>query len=161
MTALHIFAELIRLGVRLEAHDDGRLRYSPQQVVPPSLVEEMKAHKAELLAYVRIWGACHLVDCGKGETLDPDEVQPCPKCGSLELWETLAGTWRCQHCDRDTFQRSRELADIAARLRRRERPSLLHRQRQTGPARASPAKVVERDEGKEASLMRQGMLFAY
>jgi hypothetical protein len=27
---------------------------------------------------------------------------PCPKCGSLELWESMAGCWRCMLCDPPT-----------------------------------------------------------
>ncbi len=53
--------------------------------------------------------------------LDLDELveapPPCPQCGSLELWETTAGTWRCQHCDAAAFRRSLDLIELAARLR--------------------------------------------
>lgn len=27
---------------------------------------------------------------------------PCPKCGGLELWESMAGGWRCMLCDPPT-----------------------------------------------------------
>lgn len=27
---------------------------------------------------------------------------PCPTCGTLELWQSMAGNWRCQRCDPPT-----------------------------------------------------------
>lgn len=39
---------------------------------------------------------------------------PCPTCGGLELWETIKGEWRCQHCDPPTA--SRRLLRHAERL---------------------------------------------
>ncbi len=32
-------------------------------------------------------------------TINPDEVPPCPICGSLTAWQSLAKTWRCARCD--------------------------------------------------------------
>ena len=157
MTALDVLVELSRLGVRLEAGTGGRLRYSPRHVVPRSLAEHMRAYKAQLLAHLRTWGDCWHVEWT--DEIYIDELEPCPTCGTLELWETLASTWRCQHCDSDAFQRSFELADRAARLRRGERLPPLRRQRKTKPARASPTKVVKRDAVKRASPENQGTLF--
>jgi hypothetical protein len=52
---------------------------------------------------------------------EPDiPYQSCPTCGGSELWETLAATWRCQHCDSEALTRSRWLLRTAARLRRRD-----------------------------------------
>lgn len=31
------------------------------------------------------------------EVIDPPD--PCLKCGTLELWQSLAGNWRCLRCD--------------------------------------------------------------
>jgi len=53
------------------------------------------------------------------------EVVPCPKCGTLELWQSAAGDlfgltpgwWRCVKCDPPTA--ARRLADAADRIRRR------------------------------------------
>ncbi len=50
---------------------------------------------------------------------------PCPRCGSLELWESMAADiggieparWRCLKCDPPT--KARRLADLAATLRQR------------------------------------------
>ncbi len=64
------------------------------------------------------------VDC-----IDPDDLEPCPKCGTLELWQTLAsdvfgsapGRWRCAKCEPPTTaQRLRELAN---RVRQQAIPS--------------------------------------
>jgi hypothetical protein len=52
---------------------------------------------------------------------DSDEITlppPCPCCGSLDLWETITGEWRCQHCDGAALRRSRNLLERATRLRR-------------------------------------------
>ena len=60
------------------------------------------------------------VDC-----IDPNELTPCPKCGTLELWQSAAGDifgltsgrWRCMKCDPPTA--ARRLAEAAERIRRR------------------------------------------
>lgn len=49
--------------------------------------------------------------------VDPFSVTPCPKCNSLELWQTLAGNWRCLWCDPPI--ESRRWAERAAELRNR------------------------------------------
>ena len=49
MSVAELFADLMRLNVRLEAHGD-RLRYSPRSAVTPDLADLMKTHKDELLA---------------------------------------------------------------------------------------------------------------
>jgi len=54
--------------------------------------------------------------------IDPD---PCERCGSLEVWQDLAGGWHCQHCEADTLARGERLARLAMTLRNR------------GPRRAS------------------------
>ncbi|NLX95980.1 MAG: hypothetical protein GXY83_07375 [Rhodopirellula sp.] len=41
---------------------------------------------------------------------------PCDKCGSLELWETVGGSWHCQRCDPPI--RSEMLRLRARRLRK-------------------------------------------
>ena len=48
---------------------------------------------------------------------DPGALAPCPACGSLDLWQTIVGNWRCQHCDAAALRRSRSWAEKAARLR--------------------------------------------
>lgn len=66
------------------------------------------------------------------EDREPDEqvdaiipLDPCPKCGSLELWQSLAGdlcgrtsgTWRCVHCFPPII--AWRLRELAERLRNR------------------------------------------
>ena len=50
------------------------------------------------------------------DTVDPDEVPPCPTCGSLEQWESLAGVWHCLTCQPP--HRSNLIQRKAARFRR-------------------------------------------
>jgi len=47
--------------------------------------------------------------------IDPDDLDPCPECGSLELWESLTGNWRCQICDPPT--KARALLQHTERIR--------------------------------------------
>ena len=46
----------------------------------------------------------------------PALPDPCPKCGSLELWQDALGGWHCQRCERPAFERGLRLAERAARL---------------------------------------------
>jgi phage N-6-adenine-methyltransferase len=43
-----------------------------------------------------------------------DAPDDCPECGTLRLWQTLAGNWRCLRCDPPTT--ARRLRKLAARL---------------------------------------------
>lgn len=60
------------------------------------------------------------VDC-----IEPNGLTPCPKCGTLELWQSAAGDifgltpgrWRCMKCDPPTT--ALRLAEAAERIRRR------------------------------------------
>lgn len=52
---------------------------------------------------------------GDSETLEPIELDPCPACGTLELWQSVAGNWRCQRCDPP--ETSRHLKDTLAWLK--------------------------------------------
>lgn len=45
------------------------------------------------------------------------EVAPCATCGSFELWQTMAGNWRCQKCDPPLV--GRRLRKRAEELRRK------------------------------------------
>ena len=53
----------------------------------------------------------------KSTVIECDPPDPCSECGSLELWETFAGNWRCLRCDPPT--ESRRLVEKAAQLRER------------------------------------------
>ncbi|REK17366.1 MAG: hypothetical protein DWQ37_06130 [Planctomycetota bacterium] len=52
------------------------------------------------------------------DSIDPDEIDPCPTCGTLELWQTMAGNWRCMKCDPPT--KSLQILELVARLRGRD-----------------------------------------
>ena len=111
VAAMELMTDLARLGIHIEAHGD-RLRYSPRSAVTPELADRMKAHKGELLAILRRDPEAGDTDEGI-EVIDPPD--PCPKCGTLELWQSLAGTWRCLRCDPPTTARRQR--ERAARLK--------------------------------------------
>jgi hypothetical protein len=50
-----------------------------------------------------------------------DPPLPCPKCGSLELWESMAGSWRCMICDPPVA--ALRLLEHVEKLRARKQPS--------------------------------------
>ncbi|MCA8998862.1 MAG: hypothetical protein KDA80_17820 [Planctomycetaceae bacterium] len=52
MSASQLLADLVRLGIRIEAHED-RLRYSPRSSVTPDLEARIRAHKRELLEMLK------------------------------------------------------------------------------------------------------------
>lgn len=135
-------AECDAHDIRLLPDGDDRLTIdAPQDALTPDLVERLMANKAELLAILRAdatraglpdasetWGAVNqrvddseLGDLGPDgwpiDSIDPNELEPCPNCGMLELWQTAAGNWRCEHCDPPT--KAQELAKLVERIRRR------------------------------------------
>ena len=63
---------------------------------------------------------------------------PCPKCGSLALWQDILGGWHCQHCEGAKFQRS--LPRRAGCLASEGRPASRIRQGEavTSKGRAEP-----------------------
>ena len=121
VSAADLLTDLHRLGIRLEVHGD-RLRYSSRSVVTPALADQLRAHKSELLALLRT--NCDMVTDSETGALRPgdpwdsaiDPPEPCPDCGSLELWQSFDDDWRCQKCSPPT--KSRELAKKASELRR-------------------------------------------
>jgi hypothetical protein len=58
---------------------------------------------------------------GWDSAIEPPD--PCPKCGSLELWQDFGGKWHCQHCEARKFQRGLQLAKRAERLRKAAPPA--------------------------------------
>lgn len=154
-----LVAECEARGIRFLPAGDGTLTLDASRgALTPDLVNWLKAHKAELLDYLRMWGDCRPVDWRRLQSLDPSELEPCPRCGSLELWQTLAGTWRCLHCDHDVLERYPKLADRAARLRRGERLPTLRGQQQTAIPREIPATTAEHN-GENARPEVQSTLF--
>ena len=97
-------ADLVQMGIRLEAHGD-RLRYSPRSAVTPNLANRMKAHKGELLAILRrdpdapaidltnataVWQAA--LGRLEGDPLFPPDVDA-DACASISV-DRLRGGWR-------------------------------------------------------------------
>jgi len=135
MSAAELLADLTQLGVEVVAHED-RLRFRPRSALTPGLVERLRTHKEELLAILRPTvfpdGATTALAAGEAETAESrpdaapevirwedclDPPDPCAKCGSLELWQTLAGNWRCLRCDPPTT--ATRLLEQVQRIRRR------------------------------------------
>ena len=67
----------------------------------------------------------HLDQDADGWEAAVDPPPPCRQCGSLELWETLAGTWRCLRCDPPIH--ARRLEEKARQLREKFGGDLLKR----------------------------------
>ncbi len=73
-------------------------------VVNDGLPDQVEAHSREVLAALSSDLAASEIELPT--TGDPapwenciEPPDPCPQCGTLELWQTLAGNWRCLHCD--------------------------------------------------------------
>jgi ribosomal protein L37AE/L43A len=45
------------------------------------------------------------------------DLQPCPICGCLEIWQDIGGTWHCERCEPRTA--GPRLRELAQRLRER------------------------------------------
>ena len=113
-----LLIDLDRAGVRELIPDGDTLRYRPRDALTPALAERLRTHKAELTAALRPPVAP--AEPAEAVLLEEciDLPDPCPECGTLELWQTLAGNWRCLRCDPPTT--ARRLAKLAERLRRRK-----------------------------------------
>jgi hypothetical protein len=96
VTAEALLARLYELGVSAEPRPDGGLAIAPASVVPPDLLVELRAAKAELLRLLNAAG----VTC---QAAGPPA--PCPACGAGRWWRLSAleppgpGPWRCGRCD--------------------------------------------------------------
>jgi hypothetical protein len=82
-------------------------RLEGDPLFPPHLMEALRAADSQ-------WAD----DTEAGEAGESTEVSdppaPCPECGTLELWESLAGDWRCLRCDPPT--KARRLRERMVRL---------------------------------------------
>ena len=120
--------DLARRGCLLRLDDAGRL---VMDGIPPDLADAVArcegeltrilSHEAALIAEAKPELQAALADDPEAdhagnpiEVIDPPD--PCPKCGTLELWQSLAGNWRCLRCDPPT--KARRLRERAARLKR-------------------------------------------
>ena len=116
-----VLADCETHGIQLiPAGDAGLTIDAPEGALTSDLIERLKTHKAELLTLL-LPAADNDAD-GWDDAIEPPV--PCPKCGRLELWQSVAGdslgqtpgTWRCVRCDPPTT--ARRLRDTAARLRK-------------------------------------------
>ncbi len=118
MTGLaELLADCDAQGIRLiPTGDKGLTVDAPQGALTPDLMERVKTHKRELLAVLDSDLAASVSDSDPWEQcIEPPD--PCPQCGTLELWQTLVGNWRCMACDPPkTAMRALEAAE---KIRRR------------------------------------------
>lgn len=114
MTAAILFFELRALGVVLSSSGDGILQVNaPPGVLTDRHRQQLQEHKEELARIVYVDPApvypTDDPDSVLNMEIGPDgwpvgsilmgDLDPCPKCGTLELWKNLLGEWRCQRCD--------------------------------------------------------------
>ena len=85
MTTADLLVELEQRGVRIEAHGD-RLRYAPRSAVTDGLLEQLKLHKAELLALLRPTRDIVSVPPVAVQDAPAKPTKPVCRCGST--------TWR-------------------------------------------------------------------
>jgi hypothetical protein len=83
------------------------------------------------------------------EAIEPPA--PCTECGGLDLWQTLAGNWRCLRCDPPVT--ARRLRAQAAQLRNR-RPSINKNERRGRWTTQQTAVSVGCVQGEAGGLRR-------
>jgi len=131
-----LLAECQAKGIRLLPAGNGGLTVDASRgVLTNELMEQLRVYKPELVADLRVadhrdddrfeeWVELRRPDGGLSwihpQHADADlEVidlpAACPECGRLEMWQTLAGNWRCERCDPPT--KSWELMRLAERLK--------------------------------------------
>ena len=116
-----LLADLDAAGV-LEMKTEGeKVLWRPKDAVGPDLLERIKGNKQLLLAGLQGRLAVRGLAAKSGDNGDVAFVTPgtaCPVCGSLTKWWDLLGGKHCQTCHGALLERSLNLADRAARLRR-------------------------------------------
>ena len=123
---------------------------APQGVLTPGLTERLKSNKAQLLTVLKpLTPATEATDPADWEAaIEPPD--PCPKCGRLELWQSVAsdpfgltpGTWRCVRCDPPTT--AKRLRQLVVRLRNQG-----HRIAQDGPKPRNPTRNTCNDSMRQ------------
>ena len=84
------------VNIHLDVSDEVRLIVEgSRDVLTDSMIERLQARKLELIEAVR--------QEQEAEAIDPPD--PCPACGQYDMWQTLAGNWRCTRCDPPTTSR--------------------------------------------------------
>jgi hypothetical protein len=133
MSVVELRCELDRLGVRLEVRGD-QLAFHPASALAPAMVEQLRAFKSEMVALLANMTPSepltrdqetrsHQTDDDErlGAIVELEEIEwhtPCD-CGSLELWETVEGDWRCLRCHPPAA--SRRFRALAQRIGLRSR----------------------------------------
>lgn len=99
---LKLLSDCRSAGIQLTPIGSSDLKIdAPQNSLTPELIEQLKANKADVLRTLRVF-RCDEIEEDWPDTVDVRDTTPCPKCGSLELWENLVGNWRCLRCDPPT-----------------------------------------------------------
>lgn len=98
MNIAAILKEFAANGIRLEAHGE-ILRYAPHNAITPELLTLAKTHKQVILKALRPLPQTAEANEDWPETIDARNVTPCPECGTLALWQSMANKWRCLRCD--------------------------------------------------------------
>jgi hypothetical protein len=91
-SADELLDELAQRGCLLGLDEAGGLVMDD---VPLDMAGAVTDHEAELTRNLRVEAASMAEAIGR--MIDPPA--PCQKCRSLELWQILAGNWRCLRCD--------------------------------------------------------------
>ena len=132
MSTKKLVSECQHRGICLFARDDGNLSIdAPQGALTPEILGQLRIHKLDIIRVLRL-RTRQVVEREAGsvspnllhgrrrmvEVEEVDPPDPCSACGSLELWETLLGSWRCLRCDPPT--KSDALRKLAARIRKRQ-----------------------------------------
>jgi hypothetical protein len=84
----------------------------------PNLVDDsdgLRCDACDRLAWLETDVGITRADVATDIIDEVDLLTPCSTCGTLELWQTLVGNWRCQRCDPPTT--ARQLRQMATRLR--------------------------------------------
>ena len=137
MDGMTLVSEARSAGLIVLADGDRLVVRGPRSAA--AMARRLLEHKAEVMRALAVRVAAEVPAVVipviyQDDPSDCDEVldvlPPCPTCGSLDLWQTIAGNWRCQHCDAAALRRSRSWAEKAARLREQYERQRLAAERQ-------------------------------
>lgn len=142
MSAAQLMVDLTQLGIHIMADGD-RLRYLPRSAVTPDLAARIKSHKdvmleilhqnpeisaLDMIESLRAAAIQWVQDPEAGEMDEEIEVidppDPCPKCGTLELWQSLTGNWHCSRCEPPTTTRRFQERPVQLKIDRTKYPQI-------------------------------------
>src|SRR5215218_6887411 len=90
MSAAELMRDIHRHGGDVTVEGDD-LKLTATQPLPTDLLNELRTHKAELLAYLNRHSANSI----------SDPTGPCPDCGCGQWWQRLGEPWHCRACEPD------------------------------------------------------------